>query len=42
MARRLTESICRSLFVEDCEEHNARVESYNVREFASYELTVAN
>ncbi len=38
MARRLTEAICRSLFVEDCEDHYARVEAYNVREFASHEL----
>lgn len=39
MARRVTEAICRSLFVEDCEDHYARVEAYNVREFASHELS---
>lgn len=38
MARRVTEAICRSLFVEDCEDHYARVEAYDVREFASHEL----
>jgi hypothetical protein len=38
MARRLTEAICRSLFVEDIESHYARVEACSVREFASHEL----
>jgi cation diffusion facilitator CzcD-associated flavoprotein CzcO len=42
MARRLTEAICRSLFVEDFEDHYARVEAYNVREFASHELVAAD
>lgn len=42
MARRLTEAICRSLFVEDCEDHYARVEAYNVREFTSHELVAAD
>ena len=42
MARRLTEAICRSLFVEDCEDHYARVEAYDAREFSAHELATEN
>jgi cation diffusion facilitator CzcD-associated flavoprotein CzcO len=42
MARRLSEAICRSLFVEDCEAHFTCVEAYNVREFAPHEMTAAS